>query len=384
MRHFIHRSLGRKLLGMLATAALGCALPAVAADLLIAQVAPLSGPLTPTGTHLRAGAQLYFDAVNAGGGIHGNKLTLLSRDDGYKAAETVRQVRELLRESQPLALFGIVGTGNVQALLKEKLLDEAGVPLITVRTGASTVVNSGNPWLFATRASYAAEIEKIVQQYETIGYRRFAVFYQNDPFGLDGLASAEATVKKAGGSLVVKASYEKNTTEVAAAVKAIAAADVQAVIMVSNTAASAEFVKQSRAIGNLAQFVALSVTDGPQVAARIGKETAKGLAITQVVPDPNARAIPLIREIQENFARFKPQGVTLNHTLIEGYLGAKILGEGLRRAGPNPTRKKLRDALEQIRDYDIGGQYISYSAANHNGADYVDITILNKEGRLLR
>ncbi|HEX5804533.1 MAG TPA: ABC transporter substrate-binding protein [Azospira sp.] len=384
MGHSVHPTARRWLGALAAAGTLAAAAPAIAADLPIAQVAPLSGPLTPTGTHLRAGAQLYFDAVNAGGGIHGNKLTLLSRDDGYKAAETVRQVRELLRESQPLALFGIVGTGNVEALLKEKLLDEAGVPLITVRTGASTVVNSGNPWLFATRASYAAEIEKIVQQYETIGYRRFAVFYQNDPFGLDGLASAEATIKKAGGTLVAKAGYEKNTTDVAAAVKAIAAAGAQAVIMVSNTAASAEFVKQSRAVGNLAQFVALSVTDGPQVAEKIGKETAKGLAITQVVPDPNARAIPLIREIQENFARFKPQGVTLNHTLIEGYLGAKILGEGLRRAGPNPTRKKLRDALEQIRDYDIGGQYISYSAANHIGADYVDITILNKDGKLLR
>lgn len=379
MRHSVHRELRRLLAACLLTS-----LPALAAELTIAQVAPFSGPLTPTGTHLRAGAQLYFDAVNAAGGIHGNKLKLQSRDDGYKATETVKQVRELLREGQPLALFGIVGTGNVEAILKEKVLDEAGIPLVTVRTGASTVVKSGNPWLFATRASYAAEIDKIVQQYETIGYKRFAVFYQNDPFGLDGLTSAEASIRKANGELVAKAGYEKNTTEVAAAVKAIVAAGPQAVIMVSNTAASAEFVRQSRAAGNLAQFVALSVTDGPQVAEKIGKEVAKGLAITQVVPDPSGRSVPLIREIQENFAKFKPQDVTLNHTLVEGYLGAKILGEGLRRAGPNPTRKKLRDALEQIRDYDVGGQYVSYSASNRVGTDYVDITILNKEGKLLR
>ncbi|MBW7903367.1 MAG: ABC transporter substrate-binding protein [Rhodocyclaceae bacterium] len=376
MRHRLTRTL--------AIAALVCAVPAAAADVVVGQIAPFSGPLTPTGTHLRAGAQLYFDAVNAAGGIHGSKLRLESRDDGYKVPETVRLARELLREAQPLALFGIVGTGNVEALLKEKVLDEAGVPLVTVRTGASTVVKSGNPWLFATRASYAEEIDKIVQQYETIGYRRFAVFYQDDPFGRDGLASAEASVKKAGGELVAKAGYEKNTTEVAAAVKAIVTAAPQAVIMVSNTAASAEFVKQSRVAGNLAQFVALSTTDGPQVVERIGKDAAKGLAITQVVPDPNGRAVPLIREIQDNFAKFKPQGVALNHTLIEGYLGAKILGEGLRRAGPNPTRKKLRDALAQIRDYDVGGQYISYEADSRSGAHYVDITILNKEGRLLR
>ena len=370
---------------ILATAtALDCATPLLAADIVVGQVGPFSGPLTPTGTHLRAGAQLYFDAVNAAGGIHGNKLQLVSKDDGYKVPETVRQTRELIRESQPLALFGMVGTGNVEAVLKDKVLEEAGIPLVTVRTGASTVVKSGNPWVFMTRASYAEEIDKIVQQYETIGYKRFAIFYQNDPFGLDGLASAEASIKSAGGTLVAKSGYEKNTTEVTAAVKAIVAAEPQAVIMVSNTAASAEFVKQSRVAGNLAQFVALSVTDGPQVVARIGKDAAKGLALTQVVPDPNGRSVPLVREIQENFEKFKPKEVTLNHTFIEGYLGAKILVEGLRKAGPNPTRKKLRDSIEQLSDYDVGGQYIGFSATNHVGAHYVDITILNREGKLLR
>ncbi|MBK9447665.1 MAG: ABC transporter substrate-binding protein [Betaproteobacteria bacterium] len=370
---------------VLATAtALACATPLLAADIVVGQVGPFSGPLMPTGTHMRAGAQLHFDVINAAGGIHGNKIKFVSKDDGYKAPETVRQTRELIREAQPLALFGMVGTGNVLAVLKEKLLEESATPLVAVRTGASGVAGSGNPWLFITRASYRQEIDKIVQQYETIGYKRFAVFYQDDPFGLDGLASAEASIREAKSELVVKAGYEKNTTEVAAAVKAIAAAAPQAVIMVSNTAASAEFVKQSRAAGNLAQFVALSVTDGPQVAQKIGKDVAKGLALTQVVPDPTSRSTPLVREIQEAFAKFKPQEVTLNHTLIEGYLGAKILTEGLRRAGPNPTRQKLRDALEGIRDYDIGGQYVEFSPTRRIGMNYVDITILNKEGKLLR
>ncbi len=371
----------KKILGTLLIA---LALPAAAADLVIGQVAPFSGPLAPTGSHLRAGAQLYIDAVNAKGGIHGNKLRLLSKDDGYKAPDTVRLAKELIAEAQPIALFGIVGTGNVEAVLKERVLENAATPLITVRTGASTVVNSGNPWIFMTRASYAQEIDKIVQQYETIGYKRFAVFYQNDPFGLDGLASAEASIKKANGQLLVKAGYEKNTTEVAGAVKAIAAAAPQAVIMVSNTAASAEFLKQSRAAGNLAQFVTISVTDGPQVAQKIGNDAAKGLAITQVVPDPASRSTPLIREVQEAFDKFKPKDVTLNHTFVEGYVGAKILGEGLRRAGANPTRQKLRDTLEQLRDYDIGGQYVGFSPTNRVGMNYVDITILNKEGKLLR
>lgn len=359
-------------------------LAASAADIIIGQVAPFSGPLAPTGTYLRAGAQLYFDSLNAAGGIYGAKIRLLARDDGYKADETVRLARELLKEVQPLALFGFVGTGNAEALLKEKILDEAAIPLLTVRTGAASIVRRNDANLFLTRASYAEEVEKITQQYATTGYARFAILYQNDAFGLDVLGSAEEAIRKAGGTLVAKGSYEKNTILVASAVRTIAAANPQAVIMIANTAASAEFLKQSRDAGNLAQYVALSTTDGVQVARLIGNDKAQGLALTQVVPDPGSRAIPLIREIQENFRKFSPKDVSVNQTFVEGYLGAKILGEALRRVGPNPNRKKLRDTLEAIRDYDAGGIFIGFAPDKHSGSRFVDITILNREGKLLR
>ena len=355
-----------------------------AAIVVVGQVAAFSGPLAPTGTHMRAGVQLYFDAVNEQGGIHGARIRLLSIDDGYKSEETVRLAREMIRQSQPLAFIGFVGSSNVEALLDQKVLSEAGIPLIAIRSGAESLVRRNDPLLFLTRASYAEEIEKIIDQYTTTGYARFAILYQDDAFGQDALLSAEQSIRKVGGSLVAKESYAKNTTEVGAAVKAIAAAKPQAVILIANTAASAEFLKQSRAAGNLAQYVALSVTDGAQVVQRIGAEKAEGLALTQVVPDPNSHTVPLIREIQNNFAKFRPTDVTLNHTFVEGYVGAKILGEGLRRAGANPTRQKLRDTLEQLRDYDIGGQYVGFSPTNRVGMNYVDITILNKEGKLLR
>lgn len=355
-----------------------------ASEILVGQIAAFSGPLAPTGRYMRAGAQLYFDAVNEKGGIHGAKVRLLTKDDGYKAEETVRLAREMLREAQPLAFVGFVGTGNVEALLRENTLADADIPLVCFRTGAASIAGRNDPYLFLTRATYAQEVEKITQQYASTGYLRFAILYQNDAFGSDVLTSAEQAIKKAGGTLVAKGSYEKNTITVEDAVKAIAAAEPQAVIMIANTAASAEFLKQSRAAGNLAQYVALSVTDGPQVAKLIGTDMAHGLALTQVVPDPESRSVPLIREIQDAFQRFAPREVTLNHTFVEGYLGAKILGEALRRAGPNPVRKKLRESLESMSDYDAGGMHINFSPGNHAGASFVDITILNRNGKLLR
>jgi branched-chain amino acid transport system substrate-binding protein len=355
-----------------------------AADIVIGQVAAFSGPLAPTGTHMRAGAQLCFDAINDKGGIHGARIRLISADDGYKTDETVRLARAMLRESQPLAFIGFVGTGNVEAILDQKVLSDAGIPLIAVRSGAESLVRRNDRFLFMTRASYAEEIEKIAEQYGTTGHTRFAVLYQDDAFGQGALVSAQQAISKVGGSLVAKGSYEKNTTNVGAALKTIVAADPQAVILIANTAASAEFLKQSREAGSLAQHVALSVTDAAQVVQRIGAAKAEGLALTQVVPDPNSHTVALIREIQGHFGRFKPAGVTLNHTLVEGYLGAKVLAEGLRRAGPEPTRQKLRDTLEAITDYDAGGLFISFSARRHGGARFVDITILDRAGKLLR
>jgi len=154
--------------------------------------------------------------------------------------------------------------------------------------------------------------------------------------------------------------------------------------MISNTAASAEFVKQMRAAGNVSQLATISTTDGPQVAAKIGPEIAKGLSITQVVPAPNAVSTPLIKEIQAAYKRFPNTETALNHTLIEGYLSAKIIGEGLRKAGPNPTGKQLREALKSLNNRDMGGVFINYSGKSQSGLNYVDITILNREGKLLR
>jgi ABC-type branched-subunit amino acid transport system substrate-binding protein len=357
---------------------------AAAAEIVIGQVAPFSGPLAPTGDHMRAGAEIYFSQVNAAGGVQGANLKLVSMDDGYKAPETVRLARELIKESKPVALFGVVGTGNVEALVKENVLSQAGVPLVAIRSGASSLIKPVVPHVFLTRAGYAKEIDAVVRQFVSTGATRIAVFYQDDPFGKDGLASAEAAIKAAGATLAAKAGYERNTTKVEAAVKAIGDVQPQGVLMVSNTAASAEFIKQSRATGLITQYMALSVTDGPQVARTIGNQTAHGLGIVQIVPDPNNRSVPVVREMQDSFKKYAPKGIEINHTLLEGYVGAKVLVEGLRRAGAAPSPAKLRDALESIRNWDAGGITISFSPDSHAGSSYVDISILDKEGRLLR
>lgn len=359
-------------------------LPALAADIVVGQIAPFSGPLAPTGLHLRAGIQIYFDAINSGGGINGNKIRLVTKDDAYKVDETLRLSRELIAESNPLALIGLVGTGNLEALAKSGMLAAADIPLVGMRSGASSLFEPVNPHLFHTRASYGAEIDKVARHFALMGMKRIAVLYQNDPFGLDGLKVAETRALKDNGlTLAAKAGYEKNTTEVAAAVKTITGANPDGIILVANTAASAEFIKQARQAGNGSMIFALSVTDGPQVAKKIGAALARGVGVVQVSPNPVSPTLSLTRDLKKYYGKFAPPNTELNHTLVEGYLAAKVLTEGLRRAGPAPTRKKLREALETLRDYDAGGLFINYSAASHAGSGFIELTMIGSDGNIV-
>ncbi|NMG04130.1 ABC transporter substrate-binding protein [Azoarcus taiwanensis] len=355
------------------------------AEIVIGQVAPFTGPLAPTGEHMRAGAQLHFDEVNAAGGIQGRNLKLVIRDDGYVVDDTVRLARELIAEEQPVALFGIVGTGNIAALVREGVLQEADIAAVGLRTGAGSLVKPPHPNLFLGRASYAAEVERMIEQMTTMGMNRIGVFYQDDAFGKDGLDAAEAAMTALGLELTARGAYPRNTTDVEEAARRLAKANPQGVIMVSNTAASAAFVSAFRQLGGDGMLMILSTTDGPQLAARIGNDLARGIGIAQIVPHPNSRAFPIVREFHRAIdAHGLPEGIEANFTLLQGYVGARILVEGLRRAGPDVGPGEFRRSLQRIRNHDLGGLTLNITPDSHTGVDFVDITVIDRNGQLLR
>ncbi len=217
-----------------------------------------------------------------------------------------------------------------------------------------------------------------------MGIATVAVFHQDDPFGQDGLAAAKRALADTSIKLVATAGYKKNTTEVAEAVKTIDAANPMGVIMVSNTAASAAFVKAFRPDNPATQLIALSVTDGSQVADRIGARLARGLGVVQVVPDPVAGTEAIAAEVRKAWEAHPQQGVELSHTVLEGYLMAKVLVAAIDKAGPAPTRRALVAALNGMRNFDAGGLSISYSPEDHAGPSFTDITVLDRNGRPIR
>ena len=353
------------------------------AQLVIGQVAPLSGVLASTGHQMVVGGKIYFDSVNAAGGVLGQKIQVVVADDGYKVDETVRLTRELLARPDVVALYGFAGTANVGKLLTDKVLEDGGAALVAPYTGGDVLRAPFNPWIFHLRAGYADETEHMVRQLATQGVSRVAVMYQDDGFGKAGLAGVEAALARRSLKVVTAAGYERNTDKVQQAVERIRKSDAQAVIMISINKPTAAFVKLYREGGGGAQLFNISVVDPAEIVKLAGLKNAHGLGISQVVPYPYMANLPVIREYHALLKKYAP-GEEVNYTSFEQFLGAKVLVEALRRAGPKPTRAKVVQALEGLQNWDLGGITVGYAADNRVGSHFVDVTVIGSSGKLLK
>ncbi len=357
--------------------------PASAEDLIIGQVAPLTGVLGDTGKEMVLGAKVYFDHVNARGGVNGRKIKHVVKDDAYVVADTVRLTKEVLEKDKALALIGFAGTGNIGELLKQNVLAEAKVALVAPYTGAEALRNPFNPNIFHIRAGYADEAEEMVKQLDKQGLKRIAVMYQDDPFGKAGLAGVEAAVAKRKYMLVGSAGYEKGTDNVAEAVKQLTAALPQAVIMISINKPSGAFVRQFRVAAPGVQLFNISVVNPKEVARIAGEDLARGVGIAQVMPYPYSSATAVVKEYQQLMAKYAP-GQEYSYTSLEEFIGAKVLVEGLKRAGAKPTREGVIKALASLNRFDTGGFVVGFSENNRIGSRFVEVTIIGKNGTLLR
>ena len=350
----------------------------VAADtILIGQSAAQSGPAQALGKEMRAGAEAYFNALNKKGGINGRKIKLVSLDDGYEPDRAAANTKALINEHKVLALFGYVGTPTSNAALP--IFTEAKVPFIGAFTGAQSLRDPFNRYIFNVRASYFDETEEIVAHLAQQGITNIGVFYQNDAYGKAGLAGVERALKKRNLAPVATATVERNTVDVSAAVKALSPSKTGAIVMISAYKSCAAFIREMKKVGALQQYWNVSFVGSKALADELGDE-GRGVQISQVVPFPWSGSIPIVREYQERIGG----EANYSFTSLEGYIAAKVLAEGLKRAGKNLSRESLVDALQGMGKHDFGGFTVQYSPSNHNGSNLVDLTIVSKGGTFRR
>jgi ABC-type branched-subunit amino acid transport system substrate-binding protein len=355
------------------------AAPTPAREIVIAQVAAFTGPLGPSGKGIRAGIKLYFDHVNATGGINRAQIRFISKDDGYRPADTVRLTRETIILDHPVAFIGGVGTANVEALTHEHVLTDANISVIGVASGASSMLSQPN--VFITKATHHDEMDKLFSILVTTGVDRVGMVYQDDNFGIDVLAGAEKASAKTGVKLVAKAPYPRNTTDVKAALEIILKADPQLVYLAGTTTVSIEFIKQYRKRGGAAQIYGLSINDGSAIAQALGPDLAHGFAWGTVVPPATANNFAIVREYQALAS--KSHDPDLSGRSVEGFISAKTLVYALHHA-KSLTPAAVTQAIAAISQLDLGNYVIDFNDKGHTGSRWVDFAILDSRGQIIR
>ena len=346
--------------------------------IIVGQSAALSGPAAQLGIQFHQGAKLYFDGVNAQGGIGRQQIEIRKLDDGYEPARCVENTQKLIADNV-FALFGYIGTPTSIAALP--LATQAKIPFIAPFSGAMSLREPFNKYAFHVRASYNDETALIVKQSLNLGLKKIAVFYQNDAYGQAGLDGVNLALGLHGLKPVALATVERNSVDVALAVKTLMAASPDAVVQVGAYKACAAFIRQARKAGYGGTFYNVSFVGTQALADELGKDGA-GVVVSQVMPSPYKASRAIAREFASAVAAANSKEVQANFSSMEGYVAARLFVEGLKRAGTNPTRESLLVGLEGIGNQSLGGFAVSLSSTDHVASRFVELSMLTGDGRV--
>ncbi|MEO8118106.1 MAG: ABC transporter substrate-binding protein [Rhodoferax sp.] len=366
--------LGHSVLGALLLATM---VVAAQAQILIGQTAGFSGAVAAGVKETTDGAKLYLDAVNARGGVNGQRIELISLDDKFDPKLAGENARKLIEEQNVVAMFLTRGTPHTEAILP--FLDKHGVPLIGPSTGAMVLHAPVKKHVFNVRATYQREAEKAIAHLATIGITRIALVHADDSFGADGLTGAQKGLAGAKLTPAAVEKFDRSKPDFSQLAPKIAKTDAQAVMMIASGAAVADCIKALKAAGSSAQFVTLSNNASGGFIKSLG-DNARGVIVTQVLPQ--SVGYMLVKEASD-LARVKNVN-DVSPAMLEGFSAAKVLVEALRRAGPKPSRERIQSALEGIKKFDIGGLEVSFSTEDHTGLDFADLSIISNDGKFRR
>lgn len=348
-------------------------------EILLGQACALKGQAAALGTGMQTGLNVYFDQVNANGGIHGRKVKLVSVNDGYEPDRCAKAVQMLIEQQQVFAVIGGVGTPTAKVALP--ICTEARVPFIAPFTGAELLRTPFNPYAINMRASYFQETEALAAHLvDQGGKKRIACFYQDDAYGAAGLEGIKRALARRNMELVSTGNYKRNTLAVAEGLESVAAGKPEAVLLIGAYAPCAQFMKQAKNTPALAGATLCNISFvGTNNLVQAAEAAGEGSLISQVVPFPEDESIPVVKEYRAAMKKAGKQD-EIGFISLEGYLAAKFFTQLATKAGKNLSRDALLAAVPGA--YDLGGMALHFGDKDGQGSDSVFMTSV-KNGKVV-
>ena len=364
---------------------MGCAnrasAPGVSEDkILIGNVQDLSGPMKELGAILPAGSNLYFKYINEQGGVHDRQIEMMVEDHQYNPQKAVAAVKKLIEKDQVFCLYQVIGTSPCEAI--RPILAESGIPLVAPATQSgsmSDMSREASELIFHTDTGYDKQtgilVDYILSQDSNA---KIGLIYQDDDYGenvLKGAAAAEART----GISIQREAYQRGATDFAGQVANLIKGSATHVIIAGVVKEPIIVMKTAAAMGYAPQFFGTSPTMDHRVALAAGP-AGEGFIASNFAYLWNSDA-PTAVLYRELCAKYEVPEAYMGMYHFYGFGTAQVLVEGLKRAGPYPTRNRLVNALETFNKWD-GGAFppITYSQNDHAGTESV-VLVQVKEGK---
>ncbi|MFH0790671.1 MAG: ABC transporter substrate-binding protein [Candidatus Omnitrophota bacterium] len=342
-------------------------------EVLIGSSLALEGATSFLGIQTNHGMMTAINTVNDAGGVNGRKIKVIAYNDGYDPLNCVQNTQKLVNQDKVFALSCYVGTPT--SVKAQPVWTNAKVPLVGFFTGAESLRTPFNRYNIHIRPSYNQETEAIIDAFvKELNLKKIAVFYQYDAFGEAVKKGTELALTKYTLTPVGYGSFERATLNIEEGLKKIVELQPEAVVMVGTYSPLAKFVKDAKKAGlTKTLFYTVSFV-GPEAFAKELGDSTDNCIVSQVVPTYEDASLPVITEYTEALKKYYPND-TPNFVSLEGFANAKILIEGLTRAGKELTREGFIDAIESIKPGQIGtGLHFSYGPNDHVGLEKVYLT----------
>src|SRR5262245_24151449 len=347
-----------------------------AKTIVIGQSTPLTGSNAELGNDIRNGALAYLQKINDAGGVHGRRIELVTLDDGNTVPRADANTKKLVEEQGVFALFGYPSATLSRPALP--YVEKHKVPFLSPFTGADPM-RVFNKHVYNMRASYADELEKIVDHFQALGVKRFSIVYYDDVVGKENLTAVDRALKARGLTSVSHAAFaDRAKPDIAAGVKEVAAGQPDVIILTTLYKATSDFIKLARAQGMGAAMVSNSFPGASPLAKELGGKEGAGTIVATVVPPPSKRSLPIVQEYQAAIERQLGKK-ELSFTSLESYIAAKVMVEARRNAGPKLTREAFMAQLDAMKGYDVGGYVVGFGPNNHNGSSFVELTVIGRD-----
>jgi branched-chain amino acid transport system substrate-binding protein len=348
-------------------------------SIVLGQTAALTGQQGAHGAAIRDGALAFFRTTNQRGGLQKRRIELITLDDQGKPELARENAERLAADPRVLAFFGITSRTAVEISIP--IAQRTGMAVVGSATGASAIHETPLKGVLNTRSGYRTELMQAVKLLKAIGFRDFAFVYMEDDRTKSNLALMQAAADSNGVRLVGATSLRRDSNDVASALSDIEKMRPQIVVGVAAPKQYALLIRAARSSKSAVLFGSSSFA-GETLASELGAD-GRGTIISQIAPLPqnNRQQSRLMLEFKRDFKDAFP-GRTPSIAAVEGYIAARTFVDLIKQSRTKITRQSIVTSVEDFSALDLEGYRVARDPQRRTGSDYVELTIIGRDGRL--